>query len=41
MTYAEAQATIDDPTRTDDLAEGLRRLNTLAKILRQRRRENG
>ena len=32
---------IDDPKLNDDLTKGLRRLNALAKILKQRRRENG
>ncbi|ESN99274.1 hypothetical protein HELRODRAFT_189048 [Helobdella robusta] len=41
LTYAEAQMKIDDPTQTDDVTEGLRRLNRLAKILKQKRVENG
>jgi hypothetical protein len=41
LTYAEAQMKIDDPTLNDDLACGLRRLNSLAKILKKRRHENG
>ncbi|XP_076263705.1 exosome complex exonuclease RRP44-like protein Dis3 [Rhynchophorus ferrugineus] len=41
MTYEEAQLTIDDKTKTDSLAESLRNLNKLAKILKRRRLENG
>ncbi|CAG9764874.1 unnamed protein product [Ceutorhynchus assimilis] len=41
MTYEEAQITIDDKTQTDSIAESLRNLNMLAKILKRRRRENG
>lgn len=41
MTYEEAQLTIDDKTRTDSIAESLRNLNKLAKILKKRRLENG
>uniref|UniRef100_A0A336KCD1 Protein DIS3 homolog n=1 Tax=Culicoides sonorensis TaxID=179676 RepID=A0A336KCD1_CULSO len=41
MTYEEAQLIIDDPSKKDDIAEGLRRLNSLAKILKKKRMENG
>jgi exosome complex exonuclease DIS3/RRP44 len=41
LTYAEAQMKIDDPALNDDLTCGLRRLNSLAKILKRRRHENG
>lgn len=41
MTYEEAQITIDDKNRTDSIALSLRNLNMLAKILKQRRLENG
>jgi exoribonuclease R len=41
MTYEEAQIKIDDPTQHDNLAKSLRGLNTLAKILKKRRIENG
>lgn len=41
MTYEEAQITIDDKTKTDSIAESLRDLNMLAKILKKRRLEKG
>ena len=41
LTYAEAQARIDDKTQNDDVAKSLRGLNSLAKILKKRRIENG
>ncbi|GAB6030282.1 hypothetical protein CHUAL_005957 [Chamberlinius hualienensis] len=41
LTYSEAQMIIDDPSRTDELAESLRNLNKLAKILKQKRVDNG
>lgn len=41
MTYEEAQLIIDDSTKTDDIAVSLRGLNTLAKILKERRINNG
>lgn len=41
LTYAEAQLKIDDPNQNDDLARCLRRLNSLAKILKCKRIENG
>lgn len=37
----EAQLIIDDPSKQDDVAQGLRRLNCLAKILKKKRMENG
>ena len=41
LTYAEAQMRIDDPSQVDPVTEGLRRLNTLAKILKKERLEAG
>lgn len=41
LTYEEAQLRIDDPTQTDDIARSLRGLNSLAKLLKRRRIENG
>ena len=41
LTYAEAQLKIDSPHERDDIACGLRRLNQLAKILKQRRLDSG
>ncbi|XP_049863650.1 exosome complex exonuclease RRP44 [Schistocerca gregaria] len=41
MTYEEAQIKIDDKTQTDNLAVSLRHLNSLAKILKKRRLDNG
>jgi len=41
MTYEEAQIKIDDPTQQDSLAKSLRGLNSLAKILKKRRIDNG
>jgi len=41
LTYAEAQTRIDDERLTDDVSAGLRELNRIAKILRQRRAERG
>ncbi|KAK6620523.1 exosome catalytic subunit dis3 [Polyplax serrata] len=41
MTYEEAQLKIDDKRQTDNLALSLRWLNSLAKILKKRRLENG
>lgn len=41
MTYEEAQLTIDDKSKTDSVAESLRNLNKLAKILKRRRLEKG
>lgn len=41
LTYAEAQARIDDKSKNDDLTLGLRGLNTLAKVLKAKRIANG
>jgi exosome complex exonuclease DIS3/RRP44 len=41
MTYEEAQMKIDDLTLQDNLSKSLRVLNSLAKILKKRRIENG
>ncbi|XP_050293944.1 exosome complex exonuclease RRP44 [Anthonomus grandis grandis] len=41
MTYEEAQITIDDQSKRDSIAESLRNLNELAKILKKRRLEKG
>lgn len=41
MTYQEAQMIIDDPEQQHNLAQSLRSLNSLAKIIKQRRIENG
>lgn len=41
MTYEEAQLIIDDPTQTHDIAQSLRNLNKLAKILKKRRLDKG
>jgi len=41
LTYAEAQMKIDDQSLKDEVTLGLRRLNKLAKILKQRRQQNG
>lgn len=41
LTYAEAQMRIDDPCQTDEVAQSLRRLNSIAKILRRKRIANG
>ncbi|RZC38435.1 exosome complex exonuclease RRP44, partial [Asbolus verrucosus] len=41
MTYEEAQLIIDDKTKQDSLAEALRNLNKLAKIMKERRLANG
>ena len=37
FTYAEAQARIDDPRMTDELSEGLRKMNAYAKKRRAAR----
>ena len=39
--YSEAQATIDDPTQKEPLAVSLRGINRLAKIMKQKRLEQG
>ena len=41
MTYAQAQMTIDDPSKIDSLAIGLRQLNKFAKILKAKRIQKG
>jgi len=41
LTYTEAQLIIDDPSRKDNLALSLRSLNSLAKILKKRRTDDG
>lgn len=41
MTYEEAQLIIDDESQQHDIAESLRNLNKLAKILKKRRTEKG
>uniref|UniRef100_A0A0K8RWL1 Exosome complex exonuclease RRP44 n=1 Tax=Crotalus horridus TaxID=35024 RepID=A0A0K8RWL1_CROHD len=41
LTYAEAQMKIDSATLKDDITMSLHRLNSLAKILKKRRREKG
>ncbi|XP_066998770.1 exosome complex exonuclease RRP44 [Anabrus simplex] len=41
LTYEEAQIRIDDKSQNDILARSLRGLNSLAKILKKRRIENG
>ncbi|XP_013415893.1 exosome complex exonuclease RRP44 [Lingula anatina] len=41
LTYAEAQMKIDDSKQQDELAQSLRGLNTLAKILKQGRTDKG
>ena len=41
LTYAEAQMRIDDPMQQDDVAISLRGLNKLAKVLKQKRIDQG
>lgn len=41
MTYAEAQMIIDDRSRSDEMANGLRCLNEIAKKLKQKRIDAG
>ncbi|KAF8058848.1 RRP44A [Scenedesmus sp. PABB004] len=41
LTYAEAQARIDDERLTDDVTKGLRHLLALSKLLKQRRLDAG
>lgn len=41
LTYNEAQLMLDDPNIHDVKAEGVRRLNSLAKIFRKRRMDAG
>jgi len=41
LTYVQAQMMIDDKGRVDELTQGLRRLNNLAKLMKAKRIENG
>lgn len=41
LTYEEAQLIIDDKNKNDDVAQSLRRLNSLAKKMKKKRMENG
>ena len=41
LTYAEAQSRIDDDRLQDELSVNLRRMNAVARILRQQRAERG
>lgn len=41
LTYEEAQTRMDDERLQDTLSRSLRRLNQVAKVLRQRRQERG
>ena len=41
MTYEEAQSRIDDVRLQDQLSASLRRMNAVAKVLRQRRTDRG
>ena len=41
FTYAEAQMRIDDPSQADEITQSLRHLNKLAKILKEKRIEQG
>ena len=41
MTYQEAQSRIDDARLDDEISVGLRAMNRLTRILRQRRQEAG
>lgn len=41
LTYEEAQLIIDDANKNDEVAQSLRRLNNLAKILKRRRTDSG
>uniref|UniRef100_A0A0K2TTP1 Protein DIS3 homolog n=1 Tax=Lepeophtheirus salmonis TaxID=72036 RepID=A0A0K2TTP1_LEPSM len=41
MTYEQAQITIDDPSNNEELAQSLRRLLKLAKILKKKRMDDG
>ena len=41
MSYGEAQAWLEDPSEQSELAQGVRMLNKVAKVLRQRRNDNG
>lgn len=41
LTYAEAQMRIDDPNLSDEVTKSLRHLNSLAKVLKKQRIDNG
>ena len=41
LTYAEAQMRIDDPSLSDEVTKSLRHLNSLAKVLKKQRLDNG
>jgi exosome complex exonuclease DIS3/RRP44 len=41
LTYEEAQIIIDDKNSINEVAQSLRRLNSLAKIMKRRRIESG
>ncbi|RWS27889.1 exosome complex exonuclease RRP44-like protein [Leptotrombidium deliense] len=41
LTYAEAQLKIDSPNMKDELTKSLRRLNSIAKKLKEKRLQNG
>ena len=41
MTYQEAQSRIDDNRLDDEISVGLRSMNRLTRILRQRRQDAG
>jgi len=41
LAYGDAQKLLDDPDAKDDVAIGLKRLNAVAKVLRQRRMDAG
>lgn len=41
MTYEMAQIIIDDASQNNAIAQSLRNLNKLAKILKKRRMDNG
>jgi len=41
LSYAEAQARIDDERLDDELTKNLRLLNAFGKVFRKRRKENG
>jgi exosome complex exonuclease DIS3/RRP44 len=41
LTYAEAQSRIDDARLHDELSENLRKINAIARVLRQQRAERG
>ncbi len=41
LTYAEAQSRIDDDRLQDEVSVNLRRMNGIARVLRQQRAEHG